>query len=475
MTASSERLLIATLAWGAFAFGAVYPWAYWPLAAVGAGLGVHMIQRTRGLRDPRVRTLGLALAAIALAIAAQMISLPYSLVQQLSPALDRFFHEYALSYHPASLHSLSLSSSATVVVLALFVAFALMFLGLLSAIGGRSLEWLMVQLLGLGLALAIVGIVQKAFPMDAARPLVYGFWEPQQGGNPFGPFINRNHFAGWMVMALPLVAGYSCAVIAQTWNVRERGLKAVVRWFTTVEANRFAHLGFSALLMGTSLVLTRSRSGMASFAIAVAVFALLAMREFKGRRSRVMVAVYMSLILLGAVAWAGTDDTVGRFLQARNDSSGRIGAWRDTLRIIGDFPAFGTGMGTYGQAMLIYQTEGRPVMFYQAHNDYLQVLAEGGAIVVLPVAVTVVLILAGFWRRLKPGADDVLTRWIRIGAVSGLAGIAAQSAIEFSLRMPGNMALFVVLLAIALHRGRPPSDSSREHRRGGSSSNAYRV
>ena len=84
-----------------------------------------------------------------------------------------------------------------------------------------------------------------------------------------------------------------------------------MRWFTTVEANRFAHLGFSALLMGTALVLTRSRSGMASFAIAVAAFALLAMREFKGRRSRVMVAVYMSLILLGAVAWAGTDDTVG--------------------------------------------------------------------------------------------------------------------------------------------------------------------
>jgi hypothetical protein len=81
----------------------------------------------------------------------------------------------------------------------------------------------------------------------------------------------------------------------------------------------------------------------------------------------------------------------------------------------------------------------------------------------------------GLWRRLKPGADDVLTRWIRIGAVSGLAGIAAQSAIEFSLQMPGNTALFVVLLAIALHRGRPPSDSARHHRRSASSLHAYRV
>ena len=39
--------------------------------------------------------------------------------------------------------------------------------------------------------------------------LVYGFWRPFGGGNPFGPFINRKHFAGWMVMALPMVFGYS--------------------------------------------------------------------------------------------------------------------------------------------------------------------------------------------------------------------------------------------------------------------------
>jgi hypothetical protein len=59
------------------------------------------------------------------------------------------------------------------------------------------------------------------------------------------------------------------------------------------------------------------------------------------------------------------------------------------------------------------------------------------------------------------GDDDAQTRWIRIGAVAGLLGIAAQSLVEFSLQMPGNTLLFTVVLAIAMHR---PSRSPRARR-----------
>jgi O-antigen ligase len=474
VTALSERLLILALAWGAFAFGAVYSWAYWPLAIVIAGIGVDALVRTRGWRDQRIRTLAIAFAAVAAAMVVQLIALPYSVVLKLSPALDHFFREYALFYHPASLHSLSLSWTSTLVVLALFAALSLLFFGLLSGLGNVSLEWLMNQILGLGLALAIVGVVQKAFPMDINKPLVYGFWEPRFSGTPFGPFINRNHFAGWMVMALPLVAGYSFAVLVQTLHVREHTTSALLRWLTTVDASRFLHVAFCALLMGMSLVLTGSRSGIASFGVAMTVFVVLAIRHFRSRRARAMVGGYLGVLLLGAIIWAGTDQTVGRFLLARTDSSGggRVAAWQDTLRIVSDFPLFGTGMGTYGQAMLVYQTHSRPVMYVQAHNEYLQVAAEGGILVVVPAVAALGLVLAGIRRRLTSGMDDEMTAWVRVGAVAGLAGIAAQSLVEFSLQMPGNALLFVVLLAIALHRSRG-KDSSRERR--GSGRLAYRV
>jgi hypothetical protein len=51
--------------------------------------------------------------------------------------------------------------------------------------------------------------------------------------------------------------------------------------------------------------------------------------------------------------------------------------------------------------------------------------------------------------------------WIRFGAAAGLAAIALQSTVEFSLQMPGNATLFVVLCALALHQRTPAADTGR--------------
>ena len=482
MTPSFERLVVAALAWGAVSFGAVYPWAYWPLAVVCAGLGAYAIVITRAWLEPRPRHLGIALGTVAVAITIQLVALPSGLAQTVSPAFDRFFRQYALAYHPASQHALSIAPSATLVALLLFVALALLLIGLISAMRSLSLEWLVNQVMGLGVALAIVGVVQRAL-IEPGNPMVYGFWQPELGGspglrasNPFGPFINRNHFAGWMVMALPLVVAYSYFVLQATGGPRRRRWSDRLRWVATVDASRFLLVACSAMLMSTAVVLSASRSGIASLVVAMAVLFYFVLRDSSQSGARWLVAAYLVVIVGGSVAWAGTDETIGRFLEARTDSSGsgRVMAWRDTTRIISDFPLSGTGLGTYGQAMLVYQSAGRPVMYAQAHNEYLQLLAEGGALVVVPTLVVVILVLLGLRRRLSAGTDDLFTKWIRAGAVAGLAGIAAQSLVEFSLQMPGNRVLFVLLLAIALHRARSGRTGSHS-RRLVPHSNAHRV
>ncbi len=445
------RLLIVTIAWGTLAFGAVYPWAYWPLAIASIGLGLWGISLGGTWADPRTRHLSLALGAIAAAVFIQIIDVPYSWLATLSPAVGRFLSEFQIGYLPAGSHALSLDPAGTAVAFGLFSAFALLLIGLVRAIRFVRLDAFMSQLMTLGVGLAIFGVVQKAL-IDEVNPALYGFWKPEHGGNPFGPFVNRNHFAGWMVMVLPLVIGYSCAVVYRSRRPRAGDWSGWLRWIATVEASRFVLVAFVVVALGMSLALTGSRSGIASLAVAIAVFGAFLLTRRGARRARLMAAVYLGVLLVSAVTWAGVDRTVDRFGRASSDAGGRLDAWSDTVDIIRDFPAFGSGVGTYGQAMLLYQTGGRDVMYAHAHNDYLQIVAEGGLLVTLPVLVALGVVVVVVRRRLSSGDDDPLTYWVRVGAVAGLAGIAAQSVVEFSLQMPANRVMFVLLLALAMHR-----------------------
>jgi O-antigen ligase len=167
------------------------------------------------------------------------------------------------------------------------------------------------------------------------------------------------------------------------------------------------------------------------------------------------VAVAAVLVLLGGTGyWAGGDAIVGKFAESTAGISsvgGRIGAWQDTARIIGDFPVTGTGFNTFGTAMVMYERS-KDLHFNEAHNDYLQILAEGGLLIGVPVVAALLIFARGVRRRFVEAPREGTTYWIRIGAVIGLVAIALQSVVEFSLQMPGNAALFAFVAAIAIHQ-----------------------
>src|SRR4051812_15512262 len=104
--------------------------------------------------------------------------------------------------------------------------------------------------------------------------------------------------------------------------------------------------------------------------------------------------------------------------------------------------------------MLHYQTTVAPggELFIEAHNDYLQLLAEGGLLLGVPILIALALFIREIWRRFREGVDDTRTYWLRAGAVTGLCAIAVQEVSDFTLQMPGAAVLFVVLAAIAIHR-----------------------
>jgi O-antigen ligase len=126
--------------------------------------------------------------------------------------------------------------------------------------------------------------------------------------------------------------------------------------------------------------------------------------------------------------------------------------------MVRDFWPVGSGAGTYQQVMALYQTT-TSRLFYISHadNEYLQVLAEGGALLGVPAALAAAGLVALIARRLR--TDRTALYWMRAGAVSGLVAVAVQNFVEMTLRVPANGVLFAILAAIAAH------DSSTDARR----------
>jgi len=457
---STSWPIVALLAWGVLMFGAVYPWAYWPLFAGATVIGLHGTLRGQAWRDPRLRRLLIVVGWLIVAVSVQVVALPSWLVATVSPGAERFLRAFRVGYHPAELRTLSLDPAATVVVLVEAGSLGVLLVGLARQLRRLALDWIVGQLMMLALAVALVGIVHHALS-DPDSVLVYGFWEPLEGGSVFGPFVNRNHFAGWMLMLLPVVCAYGWALVQRA--ARHRRPARVgdwLRWVSGVDGNRVLLVWTSALVMAVGLVLTQSRSGLVAATMAMAALVYFLWRDLAGR-TRLIVTTLVAVVLAGALVWSGAGTMVARFSRAGEEAHGRLSAWQDTLRIVGDFPIAGTGLGGYRHAMLLYQTRDRERIYTQAHNDYLQLAAEGGLLVCLPAAAVVAVVAGGIRRRLSDGDRDDTTYWIRRGAVAGLLGIAAQSIVEFSLQMPANAALAVTLAAIALHRPRSDSHAYR--------------
>src|SRR5918993_810973 len=475
---ATEIGVMAVVAWGVLAFGAVYPWAYWPLLA-GAVLVGALASGGGKPADRLSRTMlpvAAALTLIAGAATLQIVPLPASVRTAISPATEHFLRSTDVPYAAAAAlreqgvgaasmprRPLSVHPAATGRAIALLAGFTVFLVGLNRYFGRHGVRGIVPGLVGLGVLIAMIGIVQKAVLGDHAwmGMKIYGIWAPHYKlTTPFGPFVNKNHYAGWMLMTLPLALGYLMGLAESgAAHVRPRWRDRLL-WLSSPEGGRLQLSAFAIVIMGAALALTKSRSGIGCFALMLAAAGVTAAR---GRRSTgTRVSILGAILLLVALPFLWTDvDLAARFTSGGESVELRRRAWRDAAAVIRDFPLAGTGLNTYGTATLVYNTAHTELHFQEAHNDYVQLAAEGGLLLGIPALVAIAACVRAVRRRLTDDRPDPMRYWIRFGAAIGLASIALQSAVEFSLQMPGNAVLFVVLCAIALHERPAAADAGR--------------
>src|SRR5262245_50760840 len=347
----------------------------------------------------------------------------------------------------------------------------------------RVLPWLRNFLIFFGLALAVFGMIQH-FTWNGKFFWVIGLRTAPP--SPFGPFVNHNHFAGFveMIAPIPVVLILRRAV---------RGELAIL-------------YGFAAAMMGLAVVMSLSRGGMISLVASLMFVVAFGFkprkrewgvasgrqrdREMEGRREREKMpysvapsprrpvapsirlplsasragAMVVMLFTIGAgVWWVGADPVIRRVEKGEltldapdNQSSGQPGKetffqsrgriWRDTAAMIRANWVAGVGLGAYQTAYPIYTLRDGTTVTSQSHNDYLQILADAGIFGAI-IALLFIFLVARDTLRASRHRNPVMAA-TALGASSGLFALMVHSLFDFNLQIPSNALLFLVLTSV---------------------------
>lgn len=443
-TTAGAVALLVVVGWTTFGFAGVYT----STLGIPAVLCLALAAYYRSWAVADLPALSACLGVYLAAIAAQLLPLPPPLTQVISPSLRATVAQLSLA--PPAWLPLTIDEQSTGGTLLVNTALVVLFLVSLRifATGGVRLFTRGVALIGL--LLSLIALAQDS----TSHGLMYWRWKPlTEGGPPFGPFVNRNHFATWVVLTTPLTIGY-LAAHSGAHHDRPGPLVPLRRRIVLFFDGRAILLTASACLMVVALVATLSRSGLLGLGAAAVAALVFRIRYGDSGSGRVWwwlagAAAGAALLLAQSLPLA---TITARFARTQVSAADRLMIWKDTLPMIRDFWLTGTGAGTYETGMLVYQRASPGVRFNQAHNHYLQVIAEGGVLLSAPLFAALALFVARAWRRVTAERSGMY--WIRAGAFCGLVGAAAQSVWETGLATPANAALASVLAAIVIHEPR---------------------
>lgn len=339
--------------------------------------------------------------------------------------------------------------AAVTVLIFLLISFVIAanFLGTRERLAGLS-HFLCIY----GLAMALFALIQH-FAWNGSF-----YWlRHTEATTPFGPFANHNHFAGYMelLIALPVAL------------IITRAVRPELRVL----------YGFAAMMMGVAAVSSLSRGGIISLAAAMMFLIFMGVRLPRGgagadakrgfariATQAAVVAGIVAVISVG-ILWIGADPVINRVTQGEKSESApketffssRGWVWRDTAAMIGANPVLGVGLGAYETAFSIYTKSDGSLRVPQAHNDYLQVMADCGLVGAL-IALWFLIIA---FKAVSRGARsrDPLFAGLALGSGAGMFAILVHSLFDFNLQLPSNALLFLLLSAVATYAAAGVSDS----------------
>ena len=359
--------------------------------------------------------------------------------------------------------------------------FFILFAGLLAAFEmllfytttRNRLRALIILVIAVGVGSALFGILRQFLP-DIGLNFISSYFNPEIG---YAQFINRNHFAFLMEMSVGLLMGIL--------------LKGRLS-----EGRRFAGWVATGILIFASISVN-SRGGIMSLAgLTILAFFLHFLTKNnalfrrgggetgqtrKIRLAKTFAAAAGSALLVFGIsvfipAFVGGDAVASRMSRISQEMNlvesrgvSRADIWNSTWELIREKPITGSGFGAYGVAITRFDQTGGKFSLQQAHNDYLEILANGGVVTMLLVIVFAFLVLKKSLTAF--GSGDHFRRSACFGALLGICGVFLHSVADFGLHVVGNALVFFVLIVIAVARIKPPRKKQKQDEPSGTDNN----
>lgn len=277
----------------------------------------------------------------------------------------------------------------------------------------------------------------------------------------WGPYINRNHFAGYLAMVVPIAYAlflHRIAVKQQASSRQSQGFTQQLLILTSSVS--LTVMGLSSIAMIAAIFGSFSRGGIVAFTAGTACFSLMVLSRRSTRSVAGAFAPIAAILLVSIMAllWPRVEHRFEAITDVERIK--RFDIWKDAGGILYDFPILGTGLGTFRFAYPRYQTENTALQFDHAENDYLELATELGSAGVLLALGTAAAYLGAVypaWRQRKNRFVLLLTA----GGIASCCALAVHGAVDFNFRIPANALLFSIIAGITIATARNVRSAKR--------------
>jgi O-antigen ligase/tetratricopeptide (TPR) repeat protein len=439
---------IFVLLFSPLAFGTVEPWSLAIMETLSFFLLILVLMGSVGSKQVFYRIPGIVPFMLFLTyVFLQIVPLPPWLIKVISPATYAIYSETVLVSDPSAWVSLSINKKATLMEFFRFASYGAFYAVTVQLLSRKdALKKTIAIVIIFASALSFFSILQHLL----SNGKLYWSRELLLGGVPFGPYVNRNHYAGLMEMLFPLVVGLFLVYKPHVSYISFR--EKIAEMFNLQRTNLYMLLGFSAVLIGTSIFLSLSRSGIITLCLSMIVFGLLVVGKQADRKRGLIIIVICILIVL-AVGWFGWGPIIERFKEIspmkEEITEFRPIVWKDSRKIVDAFPVTGTGFGSFITIYPLYRTLPTKGLVDHAHNDYIELLTDGGIIGFLIVLWFVLTVFYTSFRVFLK-RRELYSVYLFIGSAAGLISILLHSVTDFNLHIGANGLYFFFLSGLVV-------------------------